>query len=138
MLTDSREYVRELAVRRIIKARQNKQPSTRIFKIPKLNFSALDYIDLIEWREYCVTEPPITMSKSYEELKEMVHSKIQHLGQFPCHTQAVERCVKVITNASSKVCGGLARDGFIRAKMEAPKDLPSFDNKAQYFAIRRK
>ncbi|KAK4875539.1 hypothetical protein RN001_011961 [Aquatica leii] len=30
--------------------------------------------------------------------------------KFPCHTQAVERCIKLVTEASSLVCGAEARD----------------------------
>lgn len=54
---------------------------------------------------------------------------------FPCHTQTVERLVKVITDASSKVCGDIARDGYIRTKLEARKNLPYFDNKSHIIVL---
>lgn len=47
MLYDERNYIRELSLRRIITARKNLRPGVRIFKTPKLNFNASDYIDMI-------------------------------------------------------------------------------------------
>jgi hypothetical protein len=41
--------------------------------------------------------------------------------KLPCHTQAVERCVKLVTEASAAVCVTAARDGFIRVRNEARK-----------------
>ncbi|CAH1110847.1 unnamed protein product [Psylliodes chrysocephalus] len=57
MLADERKHIRELAVRRILKAR-NKPEGVRVFRIPNLNFEAQDYIDLIKWAECTITEPP--------------------------------------------------------------------------------
>lgn len=136
MLTDKRKNIRELAVRRILKARKTDM-KTRTFRIPKINFEAQEYIDLIHWSHCDVTEPPLTKSMPDEQLREiMTNDTVPKFDHFPCHTQAVERCVKLITEASSKVCGEKSRDGYIRAKLDARKDLPKFDNKEQYFSAR--
>lgn len=136
MLTDSRQHIRELAVKRILKARKN-NIKNRIFKVPKINFDAQDYIDLIDWFNCVVTEPPLTMNMSEEQLLDIVtKNQIPKFNHFHCHSQAVERCVKIITDASSKVCGEKSRDGYIRAKLDARKDLPKFENKGQYYAAR--
>ena len=40
--------------------------------------------------------------------------------KIPCHTQAVERHIKIVIyceNTSTSVCGNKARDGVIRAKL---------------------
>ncbi|VEN39155.1 unnamed protein product [Callosobruchus maculatus] len=37
-----------------------------------------------------------------------------NFDNFPCHTQALERCVKVVTKESQDVVGFKNRDGFIR------------------------
>nr|CAI5825575.1 unnamed protein product [Callosobruchus analis] len=34
--------------------------------------------------------------------------------KFPYHTQDIERCVKLVMEVSSAVCGQVSRDGFIR------------------------
>ena len=39
--------------------------------------------------------------------------------KLPYHTQAVEICIKVVTESSSKVCGCSKRDGFIRATLKS-------------------
>jgi len=52
--------------------------------------------------------------------------------KYPCHTQAVERCVKLVTEASSAVCGASARDGFIRVRLESRGLMPSFNTKREY------
>ncbi|GBM67532.1 hypothetical protein AVEN_139311-1 [Araneus ventricosus] len=74
MLHDSRKHIRELAVRRILAARDKKTKNSgglRFFKLPKLNFEAADYIDLIDWSNCVVTKPPLTMHIKDKDLKEM-------------------------------------------------------------------
>ncbi|GBP95516.1 hypothetical protein EVAR_70524_1 [Eumeta japonica] len=50
---DGEKHIRELAARRILKARSS--PTTgklpRTFEVPELNFDAKSYIDLINWQE---------------------------------------------------------------------------------------
>ncbi|GBL73277.1 hypothetical protein AVEN_159320-1 [Araneus ventricosus] len=74
MLHDSRKHIRELAVRRILGAREKKTKKSgglRLFKLPKLNFKAAYYVDLIDWSNCVVTEPPLTMHIKDKDLKEM-------------------------------------------------------------------
>ena len=58
LLTDKRKYIRELALRRILKARTIHNESIRKFKIPVINFDANDYVDLISWHNCEIIEPP--------------------------------------------------------------------------------
>src|SRR6218665_3648897 len=53
-------------------------------------------------------------------------------SRFPCRTQAVERCVKVVTEASAAVCGVKAGEGFIRARLESRRIMPTFNTKKEY------
>ena len=39
------------------------------------------------------------------------------LLRFSCHGQAVERAVKLVTESALKVCGSIAREEYIRAKI---------------------
>lgn len=136
MLQDEKRFIRELALRRIIKAReQTKGKNVREFQIPKLNYNAVEYYDLIDWSKEKISEPPITANYSDVEIKNMILSEdaILPFEKFPCHTQAVERCVKLVTEASGSVFGVEARDGYIRTKIKARQDLPSFETKNQYF-----
>ncbi|KAG5896174.1 hypothetical protein JTB14_016949 [Gonioctena quinquepunctata] len=59
----------------------------------------------------------------------MLFSEIK---SYPCHTQAVERAVKIVTEASAAVCGSENRDGVMRAKLESRGIIPSFGSKQDY------
>lgn len=139
MLADDRRTIRELAVRRILSIRAKKatQKKIRKFEIPKINFSANDYIDLIIWLDCDLNEPTLTQHITEEELHRILNAdegSIElslHL-ELPCHTQAVERCVKVVSEASLNVCGAHARDGFIRTRLLDRKIMPIFETKRDY------
>ena len=46
-----------------------------------------------------------------------------------CHSKAVERCVKMVTEASSSVFSRSSRDGSIRTTLPAPQQLPFLETK---------
>ncbi|GBO05495.1 hypothetical protein AVEN_263789-1 [Araneus ventricosus] len=82
----------------------------------------------IDWSNCVVTEPPLTMHIKDKDLKEMCKEKqfpALTFEEFPCHTQSVERCVKLISEAAMKVCDDTARYGYIRAQFQARKELPT-------------
>lgn len=135
MLGDERLHIRELGLRRILKCRTTHPQAVRTFQVPKINFEATDYTELIHWQAVAVTEPPITRKFSTEDLREMIAEIPEKINLFkmPCHTQAVERCVKLVTEASLAVCGSDARDGFIRNRILGRQILPKFDTKTDYF-----
>ena len=102
-----------------------------------MNFSAADYIDMIDWQNTTVTEPPLLAAVSEQDIEMFVacgEVPVIDFPKYPCHTQAVERCVKLVTEASSAVCGVKARDGFIRVRLESRKIMPYFNTKSQYRA----
>lgn len=134
MLFDERKHIRVLAYKRIQKARETEKKGVRIFKPPQINFNAKDYIDMIDWQTTSVTEPPLVTDMSLEELQLIAETGKSGRVEFtiPSHTQAVERIVKEVTEASKRVCGMIERDGFIRARLEDRKELPTFETKSQY------
>ena len=72
MISDQREYVREIGLRRILKARTlraGEQTSLRQFNVPKLNLNASEYFELIDWHDVVIIEPPLTMDVSEEDIK---------------------------------------------------------------------
>ena len=134
MIADDRQYVRELGLRRIMKAKSLKQ-SIRKFEIPPLNFQAADYIDLIQWSNCTVTVPPLLMDMSEEQLRALVDGHappVIDVQNFPCHTQSVERCVKLVSEASASVCGINTRDGFIRLRLRSRELMHKFESKQDY------
>jgi hypothetical protein len=137
LITDERQHIRELGIRRVMRARASKKPQRfiRTFDVPELNFDAADYIDLIDWQTCELTEPPLTKDLSDSDLEQLVHS-IESLAvgfpRFPCHNQAVERCVKAVTESALSVIGEQARDGLIRARLSARKTMPVFETKSDF------
>ncbi|GBN79988.1 hypothetical protein AVEN_144549-1 [Araneus ventricosus] len=133
MTVDKRDHIRrELGFRRIIKARSlaSKRKSIRSFQRPKINFPATYYIEMIHWNTITLSPPPLLQTFSNQE----IWSKIQSVGtaaewnfdKFPCYTQAVERCVKLVTEASQKAIGSNFRDCFIRTTLLSRSSMPSF------------
>ncbi|ESN93198.1 hypothetical protein HELRODRAFT_181119 [Helobdella robusta] len=132
ILQDDAEHIRELALQRILKAKKEKK--VREFKLPELKIDASSYYVLIDWAVEKITEPPLTMKYSDIEISNDISSKcLLEIEKYPCHTQAVERCVKLVTEASISVCGPEARDGFIRTRIKARQDIQIFNTKFQYF-----
>lgn len=136
MLTDGEKHIRELAARRILKARSS--PTTgklpRTFEVPELNVDAKSYIDLINWQETNF-DPPILKNQTNDELIQIIEKKGDETMLFlrlPCHTQAVERSVKIVTEAAMSACDKKARDGIIHAKIASRKAMPKFDSRQDF------
>ena len=120
----------------ILKARQKSEETSRHpsiirqFKLPEININAENYTELLHLEsDHQRTEPPITMAISKEELNINIKKLDEKLFDFPCHTQAVERCIKLVTEASLKVCGKDSRDDFIRAIIESRRKTPRLESK---------
>jgi len=84
---------------------------------------------MLDWTKVQVTEPPLTEDISDADIRLYVKNggeSALEFPRFPCHTQTVERCVKVVTDASMSVCGPESRDGFIRSCLELRRIMPVF------------
>ena len=55
------------------------------------------------------------------------------MPDYPCHTQAVERAVRLVSEASASVIGQDARNGFIRQRVHAQKELKTHATKKDFF-----
>src|SRR6218665_1337628 len=113
-ISDTRKHIRALGLRRILKSRNDSHPENGVqaFVIPELNFAASDYIDLIDWQNLSITEPPVLSTLSRTDLWEIIASDcvpVFQFPKFPCHTQSVERSVKLVTEASAAVVGQTSR-----------------------------
>lgn len=51
--------------------------------------------------------------------------------KYPCYTQAVDRCIRTITEASALVSGIESRDGLIRTRFPSRKN-PKTETKQQF------
>ena len=90
----------------------------RVFKVPI--FIAQSYYDMVDWQFLKLTEPPLTKKIKTKNIMKFIHSRDApnfHAKAIPCHTQAVERHIKLVTEASQKVCGISNCDGFIQSTL---------------------
>ena len=132
MVADEQQSVREEGVRMITAARQCEAgDEVRPFTIPALRFGAERYNDLIDWENEVVTQPPLLSPLSDKELRKIEEAPLL-LPDFPVNTQAVERAVRVVTEASEKVQGEEARHGCIAARLKHRKQLPVFSSKKDF------
>ncbi|GBL75620.1 hypothetical protein AVEN_154938-1 [Araneus ventricosus] len=71
MLTDNRENIRSLALRKLICARnENRVLSDKeFFKCQKIDFKAKDYFAIINWQQVGPFEPPLLMNVPFKEIE---------------------------------------------------------------------
>lgn len=125
------------AIKKILAARNNPRQERRQFKVPKINFEADHYTQIINWDVVDITEPPLLKNLTDVELHSLVESPdlVEKLcPKYPCHTQSVERLVKLVTEASAKVYGYKNRDGYIRNTLKSRKIMPAFESKKDFKA----
>lgn len=133
MLFDDRPYVRMLAVRRIRKVRANNNDDEpfRVFEVPKLNFNVVDYTEMVDWNLEKHYEPQLTKFLTNDQLNLFVdnphHPLFDKRKKYLNHTQAVERGVKLVKEASSSVCGYESRHGLINSKIKPRKTNKVFN-----------
>lgn len=99
----------------------------RKFRVPKLNFEAATYVDMIDLEKE-LYEPPLTMHLSDEQICDIAITPLS-IPNYPSHTQAVERAVKLTTEAASKVVGYEQRHGMICQRVKARRLIPKFLSK---------
>lgn len=137
MLIDERKYIRELAYRRINKYRLIKINGLNDFQLLKFNMNATDYYDLIDWTSTSIHEPAITRGLPESVLFEISKTgflppQYKNMLSFPCHSQAVERHVKLVTEAASNVAGVERQTGYIRSKINSRNKMSQFDSKKDF------
>ena len=95
----------------------------RYCRVPKLNWGATSYYTMINLKSEATSEPPLTRNLTDAELESVIENAWQ-VPLYSCHTQAVERAIKVVSDASSQVYGETERDGFIRQHVRSRKLMP--------------
>jgi hypothetical protein len=131
MLYDQRPHIRRLACERILKARENAEDieGVRPFIHPQINFDCNDYVDMIDWNVATITEPPFTRNKSYNGISEyMTSDAIFEDLQIPCHIQATERHIQIVTSSAKHVSPS-NREGFVVSRIAARARRPKTDSR---------
>jgi len=135
LLADSDIANRKFAVQKILAIRTNRllqdSDEVRQFLVPKADFNTTDLKGFLKDQPHCF-EPPITRKLSKNQLEEFIQRPFSSL--IPCHSQGVERSIKLVTEASSSVYGAEARDGFIKARLKSRDLLPTFETKSDFLS----
>lgn len=82
------------------------RPAIRKFFVPKFNLQATSYTDLVDLDKGETTDPQILAHVTAVELQISLYQQDTppvDSKKFPCHVQAVERNVKIITERSKSV-----------------------------------
>ena len=77
-----------------------------------------------------LSEPPVVMDFSDEEIVNIRNNRL--ILKHPCHSQAVKRCVKDVSEASSQVARFERRDGHMRQTLRSRKLLKRFEAKKDF------
>ncbi|GBM79302.1 hypothetical protein AVEN_92056-1 [Araneus ventricosus] len=93
---------------------------------------------MIHWNTITLSPPPLLRRFT----NQVIWSKVQsgetaamgNFDKFPCHTQAVERGVKVVTEASQEVGVSNSRNGFMITTLLSRSPMQSFSFKS-YFKV---
>lgn len=93
---------------------------------------------MVNFDEETLTVPPILRNFHFSNYDAMYYAKKKlceyYLGfdltQLPCHTQSVERCVKIVTKASRVVFGESRRDGLIINALQSRNAAPLLRTKS--------
>lgn len=112
----------------------NRTVTIRKYMKPPLCFDAVtsttsddQYDALLDFTQFdTITEPPLTMEIPVEQL---INFDVPDL---PSHTQATERCIKLVTEASQRVIGRESRHGYIVSTMFSRSVNGKFDTKRDY------
>ena len=75
-------------------------------------------------------EPSLIKEISTEELSKFTKNFLTI--RISCHSQGVERCIKMVTEASQQVYGKDFRDGYIRAKIKSCHLILAYRSKQDF------
>ena len=139
MLESEQREARTKAVNIInsVRAKPPKAPRAKVlrkirkFKIPPLNWDAQVWWDIIDWDKVEVFEPTLLSEIGSEELAQSVVKPLI-FPNFPCHSQSVERAVKLVTEAAYKVWGTDRRHNHIVSVIASRKARKPFKSKKYY------
>jgi len=145
MLAEDDENICRRAVDKILKLRSeasgttgmessnlesSRKDAVRQFKVPKINVGATHFYELTNLDSIKdISQPPAVMDLDNTSIAQMLTTPL--VLQHPCHNQAVERHVKLVSEAASVVTGYEKRDGMICQKFQSRVLMSKFDSKQQ-------
>lgn len=139
MLADDNLAARMQAVARIEQCRDTNRANltraasekpVREFRVPAISGAERSLQDLLS-ASSVITEPPLTVSMSLDELQQSAQAGPMNWG-YPCHTQNIERIIRSVSEAAVSVSGAERRDGMVRQQLQSRADMPAFLSKKDF------
>lgn len=136
MLFDDRKEVRDNAIKKILRYRDNvEDPSElREYKKPDINFNCFNYTNLINLNDINnVFEPPFTRNIPYETLKEYLNEDDSPFTDpnIPLHIQGTEQHVQLLASVAKRVIPENV-EGVMEATLESRAKLPRVETKKDF------
>jgi len=132
-VTDEDEVIRKFACEKILGARVHSPTNgIRVFDKPTItqfDYSASSYINMINWNVAVVTPSPLLTGICNDDLE---HLQVDLFKGIPCHSQAVERCIKDISATTLKVFGHKSRHGMVLQCTKSRAELPKIECKSDF------
>lgn len=134
MLGDERREVRLQGLEYLqqVRAAEIAQESRRNFTKPDLkNGQLLNYENIWDSNRQ-KSDPPLLKGTPLWSLRRQAEANAITFSDYPCHTQGVERMVRLVSEAAASVYGTEARDGWIRNTLNSRESMPSFNSKKDF------
>ena len=139
MLEDQDINVRNRGIEKIRKLRSTppKKPKSKVLKgirkheIPELNWGASKWTEIIDLEKVKIHEPRITKKLSLEKVEAAKDSPLC-FPKYPCHSQTVERMVKLVTEVSGEVYGEKSQREKAVAVLASRKNRKVYETKKDY------
>ena len=139
MFEDEDASVRKLAVDILKNTRLNppKPPKSKVLKgirkhvIPSLNWDAMKVTEIIDFDKLKIYEPRILKKLSSEDIESALQNPLD-FPSYPCHSQTVERMVKLVTEVSCEVYGEKKQQEKAIAVLASRKKRKAYDTKKDY------
>ena len=108
----------------------SKNMAIRHFEVTQINCKAQSYHNVANVDAEKIEEPPLLQSLFLIEIQNLRSAplKVSH----PCHNQAVERHIKLVTEALSVTTGLVNCDGLIRKWIKSRHLMKRFDTKKNF------
>lgn len=136
MIFDNDPEIRRMGFRKILESRDSNLDTeygqVRDYIAPTIKLNCNYYYEMIDW-DFPYTEPPFTLTWSYEEIKllEETGGTIENdVVNIPCHIQETERHIKIVTEASKAVGTQQRRTGVVLTTMKSREKRPKTETKS--------
>ena len=131
MLSDTCQEIRTEAINLIKMSRDKRPELIREFRTPTISFSSESWTKMVNLTDYNDIEPPLTRSLQMSQIESFRESPYT-VKLFPNHNQAVERVIKIISEASCAVGTQKSRHGLILSKLSSQAIMPRTERKCDF------